>query len=119
MGYVKINLMKNKIQKIKDDRSEEPTYKSGEVASILEQVNDGIQVIAEQYTGIIGRLDGIDGRLDGIDGRLDRLESKTDRLQEDVTEIKYKLSEKVDREEFKKMEKRVIKLETLVFAKLS
>jgi len=111
--------MKDKIQKNKNSVKEEPTYKAGEVVSMLEQLNDGIQLIAEQHTEIVGRLDGIDGRLDGIDGRLDSIESKTDRLQDDVTEIKYKLSEKVDREEFKKMEKRVIKLETLVFAKLS
>lgn len=50
---------------------------------------------------------------------LDRMISKTNCLQDDVTEIKYKLSEKVDREEFEKLEKRMIKLEKLVFAKLS
>ena len=86
--------MKNNISTNK----EEQTYKAGEVMSMLEQINDGVQVIGEQYKEITNRLDV---------------------LQDDVTEIKFKLSEKVDRSEFNKMEKRVVKLEKLVFAKLS
>lgn len=97
--------MNKKISKNKDNRKEEPTYKAGEVMSMLEQLNDGIQLLAEQHTEVVSRLDS--------------LENKTDRLQEDVTEIKYKLSEKVDREEFEKLEKRMIKIEKLVFSKLS
>lgn len=78
--------------------NKEKTYKSGEVISMLEQINDGVEVIGEQYKDIVGRLDT---------------------MQDDITEIKHKLSEKVDREEFNKMEKRMVKLEKLVFAKLS
>jgi hypothetical protein len=40
-------------------------------------------------------------------------------MQDDVTEIKHKLSEKVDREEFHKLENRVIKMEKLLLAKSS
>lgn len=92
--------MKKKIQK-----SKEKTYKSDEVMSMLEQINDGVQVVAEDQGE--------------IKNRMIRLETKFDNMQEDITEIKQKLSEKVDREEFNKMEKRVIKLEKLVFAKLA
>lgn len=108
------------------NNGDQEKYSKGEVLSMLESINDGIKVIGEQHGGIVkrldgidGRLDGIDGRLDGIDGRLDSLETKTDRLQEDVTEIKHKLSEKVDREDFNNLEKRMVTIEKLVFAKLS
>lgn len=135
--------MKKKIQK--KQKNDESTFSSSEVMSLLEHMNEGIAVIAESQVGfskrfdgiddrldgidgrldgiddrldgIDGRLDGIDGRLDGIDGRLDSLESKTDRIQEDVTDIKSQLSEKVDRSEFVKLEKRMVKLEQVVFSK--
>jgi hypothetical protein len=102
--------MKKNDQKNGDKK--EQIFQSGEVMSMLEQMNDGIQLIAEQHGEVIKRLDN-------HDSRFDNLESKVDRLQEDVTEIKHKLSEKVDREEFEKLEKRMIKLEKLVFAKLN
>lgn len=96
----------------------------GQVMSLLENMNEGIQLIAEQHGGIITRLDsidvrldGIDSRLDGIDVRLDNLDSKVDRLQGDVTDIKFQLSEKVDRVEFVKLEKRMIKVERALFSK--
>ena len=93
-------------------KTAEKTYKAGEVMSMLEHINEGIEVIGEQHKGVVSRLDGIDGRLDGIDNRLDV-------MQGDITEIKCKLSEKVDRDEFNKLEKRMVKLERLVFAKLA
>ena len=113
--------------------TEEKTYKSGEVMSMLEQMNDGIKLIGEQHgelvgeiktinkrlDGIDGRLDGIDGRLDGIDGRLDGIDGRLDGMQSDITEIKHKLSEKVDRQEFNNLEKRVIKMEKFFLAKTS
>lgn len=107
--------MKKKIQK--KQKNDEPTFSSSEVMSLLEHMNDGIAVIAESQVGFSKRFDGIDGRLDGIDDRLDSLESKTDRIQEDVTDIKSQLSEKVDHSEFVKLEKRMVKLEQVVFSK--
>jgi len=99
--------MKKKIKK-----SEEKTYKSGEVVSMLEQINGGIEVIGEQYKNVVGRLDGIDNRLDKIEGDIDVMKS-------DISDIKYDLKEKVSYAEFEKMEKRMVKLEKLVFSKLN
>jgi archaellum component FlaC len=64
--------------------NEEKTFKSGEVISMLEQMNDGIKVIGEQYEGLNSGMNGIkkeiggiknelstiNNRLDGIDGKL-------------------------------------------------
>ncbi|MFZ2975649.1 MAG: hypothetical protein WA055_03435 [Candidatus Moraniibacteriota bacterium] len=83
--------------------SEEKTYKSGEVMSMLEQINGGIEVIGEQHGEIVKNIKSINGRLDS--------------MQNDITEIKHKLSEKVDREEFNKLENRVVKMEKLILAK--
>ena len=90
----------------------EEVFSSGEVMSMLENMNEGIQLLAEQHGGIVSRLDGIDGRLDGIDGRLDK-------LQDDVTDIKYTLTTKADRSEVEKLEKRIVKVERVVFSKKS
>ncbi len=124
------------------NKTEEKTFGFGEVMSMLESMNDGIQVLAEQHSGIIGRLDGMDARFDKMDARFDKLETKVDNLetkvdnletkvdnletkvdnletkvdslQIDVTDIKHKLSQKVDLEDFQKLEKRLIKLENFV-----
>ncbi len=139
----------------------EQTYKSGEVMSMLENMNDGIRLIAEGQSGIVDRLDSMEGkvdsletrfdsmetrfdsmegkvdsletrfdsmetrfdsmetRFDSMETRFDSLEGKVDRLQDDVTTIKHKLSEKVDKDDFDKLEKRLLKVERLVFSKLA
>ena len=73
--------------------------------SMLEQMNDGIKLIGEQHGELVGEIKNINNRLDVLQG--------------DVTEIKHKLSEKVDREEFNNLEKRVIKMEKFFLAKTS
>jgi DNA repair ATPase RecN len=99
------------------DNKKDQTYSSNEVATLLESLNDGIQLISEQHGGVIKRLDNIDGRLEGIDGRLDKIDGRLDRIEEDVVEIKHELKKKVDYDEFEKLEKRVIKLEKLAMAR--
>lgn len=71
-------------------------FSSNEVMSILENMSDGIQLVSEQHGEVVKRLD---------------------KLQDDVTEIKHKLSQKVDLEDFQKLEKRLIKVEKRVFAR--
>ena len=78
-------------------------YNTGEVATLLEGLTDSITLIAEQHGEIVKSLDGIN--------------SKIDRLQEDMTDVKHELKSKVDRDEFEKLEKRVIKLERLAIAR--
>ena len=80
------------------------TYRADEVLTMLESINDNVAVIAEQYIGVNNRLDNIEANLDI--------------MKNDISDIKYDLRQKVSYDEFEKMEKRVIKLEKLVFAKL-
>lgn len=125
----------------------EKSFGFGEVMTLLEQMNDGIGVIAEAQEFTNKKLSEVDTRLVNVENRLvnvedrlinvetrlvnvedrlinveNRLVNVEDRLisvEDDVIEVKHRLSEKVDRDEFNKMEKRMIKLEKLVFAKLS
>lgn len=94
----------------KTKKTEEKTYKAGEVMSMLEHINGGIEVIGEQYKDVVDRLGGIDGRLYKMQGDIDIIKS-------DIVDIKYDLKDKVSYAEFEKMEKRMVKLEKLVFAK--
>jgi archaellum component FlaC len=90
-------------------------FTSGEVMSLLESMSDGIQLIAEAQSGTNDRLDSMENRLDGLEQRFDTLEQKVDRLQDDMTDVKQSLATKVDRTEFSKLEKRMVKVERVVF----
>lgn len=54
-----------------------------------------------------------------LSDKIDEINERLIRVEDDVVEIKHRLSEKVDREEFNKLEKRMVKLEKLVFSKIS
>jgi predicted nucleic acid-binding Zn-ribbon protein len=106
-------------------------YNTGEVATLLESLTDGITLIAEQHGEIVKRLDRIDGkldriedgiekievRLDKIEARLDKIEGDVDDIKNDILKIRQDLKRKVSYEEFEKLEKRVIKLERLAIAR--
>ena len=105
------------------NNQDESSYKSGEVMSLLENMNDGIKLLAESQSHLIKkvdnletRFDGLETRFDGLETRFDGLDAKVDKIQDDITDIKYTLSEKVDKKDFEKLEKRVIKLERAVLA---
>ena len=91
------------MKKINDNKKIEEVFSASGIRELMESINDRIQfIIHEQHDEIISCFDKMDGCLD--------------KLQDDVTEIKYKLSEKVDTRDFKKLEKRLIKLEKMVLA---
>jgi hypothetical protein len=113
------------------ENDKQANFELGQVMSMLESMDDGIKLIGEQHGEIIKRLGGVETRLGGVEtelgdvkvrlggleGKVDGLEGKFDRMQEDITEIKHRLADKVDREEFEKLEKRVVKMEQMVLAK--
>lgn len=91
------------VQKKAKKQEKNPNFTSSEVMSLLENMNEGIHIIAESQTEVIRRLD--------------TLEEKVNHLQDDMTDVKYKLGEKVDVTDFKKLEKRVIKVERSLVAR--
>ena len=126
--------MKKKVIKEKSEKS----FEFGQVMTMLEQMNDGIGVIAEtqqetnqrlgvletrfggfetRFGGLEGKVDNLETRFDGLEGKVDRLQEDMDIVKSDVSKIKTDLKRKVDYDEFEKLEKRMIKVERLVFAK--
>lgn len=118
--------MKKKVQK-KEEMAK--VFTSDEVMSLLEHMSEGIEVAAEAQLGMNFRIDGLNQRFDGLENRFggleqkfeglerkfDRLEHTVDRLQDNMTDVKQTLSVKVDRTEFLKLEKRIVKVERIVF----
>lgn len=124
--------MKNESKKI-----EEKTYTTGEVGSMIERFDDSLKIVAENIIGVndrlgrvetrlesfdnrLGRveikLDAVEVRLDSVETKLELVETKIDRLQDDMVEVKFELKRKVDAEDVKNLEKRVVKLENLSLA---
>lgn len=79
--------------------TEEKTFTTNEVGSMIERFGDSLKILAENVVG--------------MNDRLGRVETKIDRLQDDMVEVKFDLKRKVDAEQFEKLEKRVVKLEKL------
>lgn len=88
---------------------------------MLENINDGIKILAEDQSALRKELRGMRediGSLDEkIDATRDSLSAKIDKAQNDITEIKYELKHKADYDDFEKLEKRMIKVERVVFSK--
>ncbi|EKE16065.1 MAG: hypothetical protein ACD_11C00047G0002 [uncultured bacterium] len=104
--------------KKKNNKNEpEKMFASNEVMSFLENMSDGIGIIAEQQGELTKKIDKLEEGFDGLEGRFDGLERKIDQMQGDISEIKYELKRKVGYDEFEKLEKRVMKLEKLSFAR--
>jgi len=50
--------------------------------------------------------------------KVDRMDERLEKVGDNTVEIKHKLSEKVDLEDFQKLEKRFVKLEKIVLARI-
>ncbi|MDP2838131.1 MAG: hypothetical protein Q8O53_02540 [Candidatus Moranbacteria bacterium] len=88
---------------VKKSGKSEKSYSADHVSVMLEDVRDMMMAFGEGQ--------------DVLSEKVDVLSDKVDRMQDDITDIKYTLSEKVERSEFQKLEKRMIKVERAVFVK--
>lgn len=83
----------------------------GSVSDKIDKLEVGQEVLNE-------KVDKLETRVDSIDTTLKTVDEKLIRIEDNVVEIKHKLSEKVDLEDFQKLEMRLIKLEKIVFQKI-
>ena len=83
------------------EKKKEKTFKEDAVMMLLEQVDNGVGVIAESQQEI--QKDVVELRAEFKQGMAD--------VKEELSEIKFTLKRKVDYDEFKKLEKRVLRLE--------
>src|SRR3989344_5731558 len=90
---------------------------------LLEEIQSEVHIIAEQSVAHTEKLETMDGRLGVVDGRLDRMEMRLDRMENDIAVIKLDiefikndLKQKVNRDEFAALERRLSLLENKVGA---
>jgi uncharacterized coiled-coil protein SlyX len=105
--------------------SEERGISMSEFKTVVESFKDGqkkiIEVMNHRFDKLEGTVDKLENRMDGLEGRMDRMEKDHRSMKEQMglilevqTEIKTEFKNKVDRDEFSKLEKRVARLERKV-----
>lgn len=83
----------------------------------LSSISDKIDKLEVGQVVLNEKVDKLETRVNSIDTTLKTIDERLIRVEDNVVEIKHKLSEKVDLEDFKKLEMRLIKLEKIVFQK--
>lgn len=78
---------------------------------LLEDIHSEVKVIAEQSSAHTEGLDSMGERLTTMDGRLDKIEANIAVTKLDIEFIKHELKQKVARDEFAVLERRVALLE--------
>lgn len=100
-------------------------YNSSEIGTLLEHIDDKVVLIAEQYTGLNKKADVMDKKFDAISKRVDNVVDMVGAIKEDVEvlkddvsiikmdieTIKHDLKNKIGRDEFSVLERRVALLE--------
>lgn len=101
------------------------------IGAVSENFQHGLSAIGEQFSGLNKKLDEHGTKLDEhgkilgehskiLNSHTEILSSHTEmigRLMVDVEEIKVNMREKIGREEFNKLETRLVSLESFVFSK--
>jgi DNA anti-recombination protein RmuC len=70
----------------KNKSPEESVFKGNEVMIMLEQMSDGIAIIAENQQGLTKRFDKFEGRFDKFEGRFDKFEGRFDKFERETNE---------------------------------
>lgn len=80
-------------------------YNSSEIGTILENIDDKVTLIAKQYTDLNKKVDGLVIKLDVV-------AEDVEVIKMDIEFIKHDLKNKVARDEFAVLERRVALLES-------
>ncbi len=81
---------------------------------VIEGAKGEIKIVAEQVAANTEKLEEHDQRFDAIDQRFDKIEDTLEVIKGDISLIKNELTQKVSRDEFIVLEKRLSLLETKV-----
>jgi hypothetical protein len=91
----------------------------GEAQSLLiDNVDNFKKDVKNQFMAFGEAQDLLSNKVDRVETKVDVIDERLIRVEDNVIEIKHKLSEKVDLEDFQKLEARLIKLEKIVFEKI-
>ena len=100
-------------------RYEKNIPKKDRYTIVLEDIHDQFRsfgeeqdILTTEVQDLKKSVQNLETRFDGLETEVHNLSTKVDAVADDVSDIKTTLSQKVDREEFKKLEQRVIRLES-------
>ena len=80
-------------------------HNPSEIGTLLEHIDDKVTLVAEQYTGL-------NKKIDKLVGKLDTVAEDVEVIKMDIEFIKHDLKNKVARDEFAVLERRVALLES-------
>ncbi len=77
----------------------------------FQEVDGKFQIVFQKFRDVDKRFDGVDQRLDKVEQRLDKMDETLESVQDELRLVRNELKEKVGRDEFLVLEKRVAALE--------
>ena len=105
--------------KIKLNKNATRLFSGTEVGVLIEDLTFQIQIVAEGVSGLNDKTDSLSAKVDNLEVKVDNLEVKMDKIQSDteiikmdMETIKHDLKNKISRDEFAILERRVALLES-------
>ena len=102
-------MTRNKLQTSKKTRD---TFSGTEVGTLIEDFTSQVKLVAEGVSGLNDRFDGLEAKMDNLEVKVDRIEADVEVIKMDIEIIKHDLKNKVSRDEFAVLERRVALLES-------
>ncbi len=79
----------------KNKSTEESVFKGNEVMMMLEQMSNGIAIVAENQQGLTERFDKFEGKFDNLEGKFDKFERETNEKFEQVFEYLSRIEDEL------------------------
>lgn len=96
-------------------RKKQKTFTDSQVGTLLEHVDGKIDLVVEGHKALDKKIDDfrsdVDERFHGVDYKFDVVFEKLDSVESELHVIRNELKEKISRDEFQLLEKRVATLE--------
>lgn len=83
----------------------------------ISTIEDLATLIQGEFLVLGGKIEKLERRMDSIEKRMANLEKEQAEVKNELRDIKFELKRKVTRDELEELEKRVIGLEKLSFAR--
>ncbi len=103
--------MERKIKKGVDDHTLAVKEIKRHMSALGEEYQGRLDGVIEQFGGMNKRFDALDKRFDGVDKKLDSHAEMIAKMMVQLQEIQSDMKQKVDLQQFARLEKRVVLLE--------
>ena len=82
-----------------------------DVGALVEEFTSQVKFVGEQVVGLDKKVGGLEGKMDRMESKMDKIETDIEVIKMDISVIKNDLKNKVSRDEFALLERRVALLE--------